>query len=287
LVLLAFALPYGALFGGLYAKYPRYFLPLAPVLAIFGSAWLLRARKHSNASSGDTPVRSTSRPRGVVARWRTLTALLVVGAALVRCLALSRMYSPRHPWSQLSDWFAREVDAGAVIAVEEWDHPLPIGANQYELRTLPVYDEESSEKWIDISSALGGADYVIIASRRGYAALGRLPGQYPVSADYYRLLLSGGFGFEAVVCFGREASLGPITLADDPTCGLPFTLPDVCQETGARGATRGGRSPWIRTVFGRIDESLVVYDHPRAIVLRSREPALSADEMLSLLQTAH
>ena len=76
-----------------------------------------------------------------------------------------------------------------------------------------------------------------------------------------RRLFDGELGFEPVACFRREPRLGHIEIVDDPTESLPFTLPDVC------------RPQALTQIRLRLDESYVVYDHPRTIVFRRTGPA--------------
>jgi hypothetical protein len=70
-------------------------------------------------------------------------------------------------------------------------------------------------------------------------------------------LFGGELGFEPVACFGRHPRLGPLALADDPTVGLGFALPGLCQP----------QAPFVLRL-GRLDESFVVYDHPRVAIWR-------------------
>jgi len=237
-VLLAWVVPFFSFVGGLYAKFPRYLLPILPVLAIY-AAHLIDA----------------------LDRWRRglLVGLsaLVLGALLLRCGALVGMYRAPHPWAAASEWFYEEVEPGATVAVEAWDHPLPVDASDYALVELPVFDEETEEKWVVMEERLAEAEYVVVASRRGYASLGRWPARHGRTLRYYERLFEGELGFEPVACFTRYPRLGPLALADDPTSGLAFSLPDGCEPA----------SRWARHL-GRLDESYVVYDHPRVVVFK-------------------
>jgi len=230
-MLLAWALPYFAFTGALYAKFPRYLLPLTPLLAIYGARLLLRSL---------APLR-----------------LCVIALALLRCLAFVSLYRSPHPWLAASEWLYEQAEPGAVVAVEQWDHPLPLDATGYDTRELPIFDEDTPGKWAEMAEILAETDYVIIASRRGYATLARWPERYPRAARYYQLLFEGGMGFEPVACFGRYPHLGPLALADDPTTGLDFSLPALCQP----------EAPFLLRL-GRLDESFVVYDHPQVVILR-------------------
>ena len=143
------------------------------------------------------------------------------------------------------------------MAVEQWDHPLPLDATGYDVRELPIFEEDTVEKWAAITETLAEADYVVIASRRGYATLARWPERYPLAVRYYQSLFGGGLGFEPVACFGRYPRLGPLAVVDDPTAGLSFSLPGLCRP----------EAPFVLRL-GRLDESFVVYDHPQVVILR-------------------
>lgn len=250
-VLLGWMVPGFAFVGALYAKYPRYLLPLAPLLALYAARWLFEARR-SRLFRRSLPCCS-------------LLIVLLVGSFL-HCVAFVGIYCSSHPWLVASDWVREHVSAGAVIAVEQWDHPLPVGgADEYDLRELPVFDEDAPqdqaiEKWAAMEATLAEADYVVISSRRGYATLPRWPERYPLTADYYRRLFTGELGFRSVACFGSAPRLGPLAIADDPTEGLDFSLPEVCRPD----------APFVLRIW-RLDESFVVYDHPQVVIFRRAE----------------
>jgi hypothetical protein len=148
-----------------------------------------------------------------------------------------------------------------VIAVEAWDHPLPLLASGYDVRTLPVFEEDTPEKWREMDAILSEADYVVLASRRGYAALARWPERYPRTATFYRALFEAEDVWAPARCFTRYPRLGPWVWADDPTRGLPFSLPAPCFPDHG-----------VPVFTGRLDESFVVYDHPRTLIFRRGSP---------------
>jgi hypothetical protein len=244
-VLLAWTVPGFALFGALYAKFPRYLLPLAPLLAIYGARML-------TVLACGKPLR-----RLVGSRHETLEVpVFLLIYSLLHCLAFVGLYRSPHPWLAASDWLYDHATHGTVIAVEQWDHPLPLDSTGYDLRELPVFDEDTPEKWVAMEQTLGEANYVVIASRRGYATLARRSQRYPLTARYYRRLFESELGFEPVACFGRYPRLGPMALVDDPAAGLDFSLPALCQPEAS-----------LVLRLGRLDESFVVYDHPQVVIL--------------------
>ncbi len=284
-VVLAWALPFFAFTGGLYVKFPRYLLPLTPVLAAYAARGLFPSASHPG-SSIPAPVHprpifplSAFGPPGrhsAIASCRTtnhqpashpcpsvpirvhprpIFGLLAVLPAALLSLALVGSYSRPHPWVAASEWIRAHLPPGAVIAVEEWDHPLPLDAEGYTLRVLPVFESEGEEKERKMASALAEADAVVIASRRGYGALARWPDRFPMTLSRYRALFSGERGFVAAGCWGRWPSLAGLSLADDPFGAADLPLPHpACRPAGA----------WLR--LPRLDESFVVYDHPEVVV---------------------
>jgi 4-amino-4-deoxy-L-arabinose transferase-like glycosyltransferase len=223
--------------GALYAKFPRYLLPILPVAAIY-AAQLVTA----------------------VANERRLLLVslcgLLLGSLIFRATALSTMYRAQHPWVAASTWLRGHAQPGSTVAVEAWDHPLPVDSADYVLIELPIFREETSEKWTAMDDALHRADYLVVASRRGYASLARWPRRYERTMVYYRRLFEGARGFEPVACFERHPRVGPIAFGDDPTAGLDFALPGVC-------------GPGVGIDLGRLDESFVVYDHPTVVVFKA------------------
>jgi hypothetical protein len=237
--MLAWVLPYFAFVGALHVTFPRYLLPLTPILAIYAALLVADvARLHSGVSDA--------------------SCLVLLGSMLLRCVLLVNMYCAPHPWVSASDWFYENAQPGAIIATEEWDHALPLETTGYDVRVLPVFDEETREKWVTIEGVLAEADYVVIASRRAYATLAGMPERYPRTARYYKHLFEGKLGLEVVACFRRFPSLGLLAVVDDPTIALDFALPEPCRMEGFRVLR-----------WGQLDESFVVYDHPQVLVFEA------------------
>ncbi|MBN1661175.1 MAG: hypothetical protein JXA93_22475 [Anaerolineae bacterium] len=246
-LLLAWAGPYLALAGLLYAKPLRYMLPLVPVLCLLAAGEMRRWGRVGRRILG-------IRDWGLgIGAWGLGLGAWGLGAVVVGyAVVFVGMYGEAHPWVEASEWIYREVEAGSVVTVEEWDTALPLPLEvdgkarrieEYDVRTLRLYDEpDDAAKWRMIAADLAQSETVVIASRRLYGSISRLPERYPVAANYYRLLLGGNLGFE---------------LAGEFTRGPEWLNPRVPPLSGA--------APWVLVP----DESLVVYDHPRALVFRN------------------
>jgi hypothetical protein len=245
-LLLSWAGPYFLIVALLYTKYLRYMLPLVPILCIMAAQLLVsRTRRRTH---GQLPARA-------------VTALLLSASAVYALLYVG-IYAKHHSWVAASEWIYRNVPAGSTVAVEYWDMALPLPldldgvaerAGKYERLPLDLYDEpDDFAKWEALAQDLAETDYLVLASRRLYGSIPRQPGRYPIATRYYDLLLNGELGYARAQEFTR---------------GPDWLNPRVAPLEDA-----------TRTIFVP-DESFVVYDHPRAIVLRNVEH-LSATELL-------
>jgi hypothetical protein len=157
------------------------------------------------------------------------------------------------------------VPSGSTLALEHWDRALPLpmevdgvyrGSASYTSILLPLYDEpDDAAKWEAVAADLANSDYAVIATRRLYGSIPRVPDRYPVTTRYYDLLFAGELGFELEQEFTR-----PPTWLNPRIPPLPDAAPALL----------------------RPDESFVVYDHPRALVFRNVEH-LPADQLLRRL----
>jgi hypothetical protein len=241
-LLLAWSGPYLAVTGLLYARYLRYMLPLVPVLCILAVRLLGSVKSR---------------------RLRATGLWLLVAASLTFSLVFVSIYVPVHSWIETSEWIYRKVPAGSTLAVEDWDTRLPLPLDldgkprrieEYDVLTLTLYEEpDDAAKWARLAADLSQSDYLILASRRLYGSIPRLPERYPLAGRYYDVLFARELGFSAVGEFTR----GPVWL-NPRLSPLPGAAPALL----------------------RPDESLVVYDHPRALVFRNAE-RLPPDELLN------
>jgi len=235
-------LTYFLMTAGLYVKFPRYLLPLYPVWAGWAASACVRRQKSH-----------------VVRRGLAVPAL--VTTALLGWAQVS-IYTAPHPWIAASQWIYANVPAGSTIAGEEWDHTLPVplcegDAARYLLLTAPVYAAETPEKATRLAEIAQNADVVVLASQRGYGALGRQPDRYPLTLNWYEQLLDE----RDVIAFGRCPHLGPLALSDDPLAdaGLTPSL-SLAERCGTRYALR----------LPHLDESFRVYDAPPVLLFRRK-----------------
>jgi hypothetical protein len=271
-LILAWAGPYLILTGLLYARHLRYMLPLVPLLSIMAAGLLGSLPRgwsrgtSSREKEGGGTSRGARRPRiGFPGPVGLASGLLLI-SSVAYALFFASIYGSPHTWVAASEWIYRNVPAGSTLAVEHWDTPLPLAVAvdgvpaspaEYTYQTLPIYDEpDDTVKWQALADSLSESDVVIVASRRLYGSIPRLPGRYPLATRYYDLLFGGELGFELAAEFSR----GPAWL--NPR------LPPL---------------PGAAPAFLRPDESFVVYDHPRALVFRNVEYLPAGDLLARLL----
>ncbi len=228
--------------AGLYVKYPRYLLPLYPVWVVW-------------AIYGVRQLRSAPWLAGV-GYWLLLLPTLALGWAQFS------VYQQPHPWEAASCWLYANLLPGEAVAVEEWDHPLPVPLLEYDparyaQRFLPLFVEDTPEKMSALAAASEEAAVIVLASRRGYGALTRQPARYAETVRWYRSVLAE----REVRFFARCPRLGPVALADDPLAeaGLPVAL-SLAERCGMPYALR----------LPRLDESFRVYDAPVVLLLLRR-----------------
>ncbi len=218
IAILAWVIPYFLINGSFMVKFMRYMLPILPFLSLFGALLL----EHLSARARRFP----------------LAIIVLIPTALWALAFVNGVYGHTHPWIEASRWIYRHVPPGSTIAVEHWDDELPKPLRDepypgYRHITLPLYEEDTPEKFAIIRETLRQADYIVIASNRLYRSIPRLPFRYPMTIRYYELLFSERLGFVKVAEFTSYPRLGPWVIPDDAA-----------------------------------DESFTVYDHPKPIIFK-------------------
>ncbi len=231
-VMLAWALPYFAFTGAFHTKFLRYMAPLLPFLAVFGAGAAMAGYRWLAARWG----------RRGRAAW-SLLAVVVAVVTLGWALAFTGVYRQEHPWIAASRWIYANIPEGKKLLTEHWDDSLPLTLDElpgkppirsYQRSELPMWDPDTPEKLDTLVGELSTADYIVLASNRLSAPMGRLRGRYPMSSQYYRMLFAGDLGYRPVAEFTAYPRLGGLVIRDD-----------------------------------NADESFSVYDHPRVQVFEN------------------
>ncbi len=247
-LLLSWVVPYLLITGSFEVKFLRYMIPATPFLVLFGSRMLLDLW---DLVSARLP---RARPILVAGLF-----LLLVSTGFYT-VAYTAIYEREHPAIRTALWINENAPKGSVILKEHWEEGIP-GLHGYQIRELPLYNDDTETKLSRIANELATADYVVFYSNRLYGTIPRLPERYPFSSEYYRLLFSGDLGYELADVQTSYAGLAGITFVDDTLSRPGIPKP---------GQLVSGRADGLVLNMGFADESFTVYDHPMTLVFENR-----------------
>jgi len=203
-LLLAWVVPFFLINASFEIKYPRYLLPVVPLLCLWGAALLSRL---------------AGRSRG--GRWLLLAVL--AGTALY-ATAFTSIYTREHTVRRASAWLYEHVPAGSRVLTPEWDEGFPFhlpdrSPERYRGVQFPFYEHDSEAKVRRLAAELAAADVVAFPTRRIPGSVTRAETTFPVTARFFRLLWAGDLGFRLEQVFtSRPGLLGlelPSELADE------------------------------------------------------------------------
>ena len=237
-------LSYGAItffiMAGFKATFPRYTLPILPIVCLFG------ARACLSLDVLTARLRLRLSVAGVV-------AAVAIASGVLSCLAYTRVYAAPHAWTAASLWMFKNVPLRRAdgqptrIAHEEWDDEIPLSVAphlaQYGRVMMSPYHGDGDDKATTLAAALGEADWIALPTPRLYSTILKVEDRYPVTASYYRLLFAGELGFTLRTTIYQPPQVWRVRF-DDLSA----------------------------------DESHYVYDHPKAVVFEKTE-SLAADEI--------
>jgi hypothetical protein len=252
-----------AWFGTRWVMTLRYFLPLYPVLCLYAALLVARAAGVRPDGGWRAPVNRGGRAAAAI-----LAALVLAGTVLWAA-AFTAIYRRPHSRITASRWIYEHAPPGATIAIEHWDDPLPLALDglrprgRYRFVELANYDDDSPAKLEALIVALDGADYVVLSSGRLVETIGRLPGRFPMTARYYRALLSGELGFALAADVASYPTLGGIALPDG-WAEEAFTVYDHPRVRVFR-KTAGWDPAAARRLLGEVDWSAIDLRPPRAL----------------------
>ncbi|RIL08395.1 MAG: hypothetical protein DCC75_09030, partial [Proteobacteria bacterium] len=207
------AIPLGWLFavyisvGGMDVKFPRYLLPLYPLLCIFGAQLLIE-------------MSSKLRP----ALLRPIPALLVTVHAVIFGLAFVTIYRPDHAYTKASEWVFANVPAGARLLGVHWDDKLPVtlpghDAQQYQMwspeNELPLYEHDTAQKMRMVAERMAASDYLIFPTARTYGSIPKMPESFPATIYFLKLLFAEKLGYKLVYTLREQPSFGSFVFPDD------------------------------------------------------------------------
>ncbi len=236
-LILSYIVPLFFLNSTFQVKFLRYTLPLFPFFAIFAARWLFSLLQNNKW-----------RRTGIFLIWVTLLG------TVFWALAFENIYNYPNTRIEASNWVYSKIPKGAHILVESnWDDQLPVGTRestpgQYTIKKLDIYREpDNSRKAAEMAEKLEWGDVIILASKRHYGSVLRVPKRYPICGNFYRSLFAERIGYRFVKAFTQPPHIGRLKFDDDLA-----------------------------------DESFRVYEHPRVDIFQ-KETSLTKDQILEYL----
>ncbi|MCJ7830985.1 MAG: DUF2298 domain-containing protein, partial [Dehalococcoidia bacterium] len=117
-----------------------------------------------------------------------------------------------------------------IIHETSWDDTVPFSLPgtqaDFNIIHMQAYDLDLSDPSSTMLEDINQADYIVLSSNRLYASIPRAPAKWPMTSNYYRLLLEGKLdGFRLVKTFTSYPTIFGITINDDAAEGN-FTVYD-------------------------------------------------------------
>lgn len=196
-------------FGGLPVKFPRYLLPIYPLVCIFAA---------------HTACRLTEQ-RFYLGKALQFVPAILIAISVFNCAAFYQIYTHTHPYEAASRWIFANVPAGSKILGVDWDDRLPLSlpghdARQYKfegaLWELQLYHPDSdADKLGQFTAKLAMADYIVLPTPRSYGAIPRISDEYPLTTNLFQLLFKGSLGYDLVQSFKPRPELAGFTFVND------------------------------------------------------------------------
>lgn len=200
LLLWAWAVPFFAVTASFDVKFPRYLLPLYPVLLL--SAGALLARRDGEGGGR---------------RFARRAVLALSGTYL---LAFLSIYTRPHTIVTASKWFHENVAPGATVLIQHWDEGFPFSfpdlpAERYKTVELPFYEADGPEKTRLLAERLASGDVLVLQTKRLYGAITQAKARFPDTDRLFRLLFAGDLGYTLVRTFSSPPRLLGVSLPSE------------------------------------------------------------------------
>lgn len=160
----------------------------------------------------------------------------------------SSIYLREHSRVVASEWIYKNLKNNSLILTEHWDDglPLPISPpaggydKKFRSEQLPVFDQDTPEKWQRMDEMLSQGDYYILSSNRAWGSIQTASQKYPLMNKFYKDLFEGRFKYKKIKEF--------MSYPEFQISNFKFQIDD-----------------------SSADESFTVYDHPKVMIFK-RQP---------------
>lgn len=229
LILLVWALAFYLATGGQMVKFPRYLLPVYPIVFL-GIGYLLSLFWYRIEKDF----------------LKRIICAVVFLVAFLRGSSLYAVYESPHTYHQASEWIYENVPENSVFLIPHWDDSLPITLpnnrfrESYRFLDLPIYEADNNEKLNLMSERITKSDYIAFPTQRIPGSIPQVAEKYPYSMKLLSSLFEGKLGFKLAYSAKTYPSIFGFKINDDTA-----------------------------------DESISVYDHPKAVIFMRTEKLTS------------
>jgi 4-amino-4-deoxy-L-arabinose transferase-like glycosyltransferase len=192
------------------AKTMRYFIIIYPLLAIFAGIGIVGIIKLLKQNINNNFILNT-------------LYIILYTSFLIWPLSFMSIYTKPHSRVQASNWIYDKFQNESIIFSEHWDDALPLRLENknktFNIIELPVFGEDTPEKWNEINMRLSKGDYLILSSNRGWGSIMESPERYPIMSKFYQDLFSDKLSYKKIATFTSYPSLNylgiPLQFSDD------------------------------------------------------------------------
>ena len=200
-ILLSWVVPFFLITGWFEVKFPRYLLPIYPIMILWASEWLVRWYRSGRLLG-------------------RLAAPVVVAGTLAAAFAFMSIYTRPHTVVTASEWMYRHVPSGSKILSQHWDEGFPFSlpnhsASAYKITEFGYYESDNPAKIQKLAQELAQSDYIAFQTKRLYGAVTRAPQRFPLTTNYFYELFAGDLGYTLVHETASRPSLFGIEIPDE------------------------------------------------------------------------
>ncbi|MFI5179805.1 MAG: DUF2298 domain-containing protein [Thermoanaerobaculia bacterium] len=200
IVVLSWAVPYLLVTASFDVRYPRYVLPLYPLLALAAAAPLTAAAGKSRAGG-------------------LLRGIVLAGTALWAAAFVTIYARPFTPVAA-SRWAYVSIPQGTAIVTQHWDEGFPMPFPGYPPEwfrnvEFPYYDEDSPAKITKFARTIASSEWVVFQTKRLYGAVTQASAKFPLTDKAFRLLFAGDLGYVLEKDFTSRPALFGVSFPDE------------------------------------------------------------------------
>jgi len=179
LIILSWALAVFITIGAAQVKFPRYLLPIYPVLMIF-AAYSFFSLNHLKKIA---PV-----------------ALLVI---FIQCISWLNIYTKPHAYKLASNWILENIEENKTLAFFHWDDRLPVSlesvkSKQYNTVEVPIYESDSKANIKKKINLLNKADYLVLPTTKSLNAIPKNYSKFPFSSKLISYIFEHNSSFKLI-----------------------------------------------------------------------------------------